>query len=88
MSRITFLDTEVQPKTGKIIDIGAIKENGDILHSASLDELQEFIIGSEYICGHNMINHDLKYLNLYIGKNYEEDIQIIRYALPFTSIIS
>jgi hypothetical protein len=46
MPRITFLDTEVQAKTEKILDIGCVSENGDILHSASLDELQKFLVGS------------------------------------------
>ena len=77
MSRITFFDIETPAKTEKILDIGCIRENGDILHSASLDELQKFIKGSEYICGHNMINHDLKYLKKYFGDNFEEEYKLL-----------
>ncbi len=77
MSRITFLDTEAPTKTEKILDIGCINENGDILHSASLDDLQKFLMGSEYICGHNLINHDLKYLKKYFGNNFEEEYKLL-----------
>jgi len=62
MPQITFLDTEIQPKTGKILDIGAIKESGETFHSNSIDELRRFLSNSEYICGHNIIDHDVKYL--------------------------
>jgi ATP-dependent DNA helicase RecQ len=62
MRQITFLDTEVQPNTGKILDIGAINDSGDTFHSNSIDELKRFLPKSEYICGHNIIDHDIKYL--------------------------
>lgn len=77
MSRITFLDIEIQAKTEEILDIGCIRENGDIIHSTSLDELQKFLIGSEYICGHNLINHDLKYLKKHIGDSFEEEYKLL-----------
>ena len=62
MKKITFFDLEVQPKTEKILDIGAIHSDGASFHKNSLDSFNEFIKESEFICGHNIIAHDLKYL--------------------------
>ncbi len=61
MKKITYLDCEINPKSNTIIDIGAINTT-DILHSTSITELLEFIDNTEYLCGHNIINHDLKYI--------------------------
>lgn len=59
---IAFLDTEIDPKGGKILDIGCIKSDGNIFHKGSVTDLVQFINGSEYVCGHNIIHHDLKYI--------------------------
>jgi len=59
---ITFIDTEIEPTKGKILDIGAIKENGNQFHKASLGDFAEFLKGDDYICGHNILNHDIKYI--------------------------
>ncbi|WP_433835773.1 RecQ family ATP-dependent DNA helicase [Flavobacterium anhuiense] len=59
---ITFIDTEIESVKGKILDIGAIKEDGNHFHDASLGYFTEFLKGSEYICGHNILNHDIKYI--------------------------
>jgi len=44
------------------LDIGAVKGNGQEFHSDSLQDFSGFLRGSKYICGHNILNHDLKYL--------------------------
>lgn len=62
MSSIVFFDTEIEPKSGKVLDIGGIKGNGTPFHSASVVNFIEFIRGSEYVCGHNIFKHDLKYV--------------------------
>ncbi|MFP4547145.1 MAG: RecQ family ATP-dependent DNA helicase, partial [Fidelibacterota bacterium] len=59
MKKITFLDCEINPKSNKIIDIGAISSTR-FLHSTSAPKLLEFIKEAEFLCGHNIINHDLK----------------------------
>lgn len=59
---ITFIDTEIEPSKGKILDIGAIKENNNYFHKASLTDFSHFLRGSEYLCGHNILNHDIKYV--------------------------
>jgi len=62
MNSIVFFDTEVDPNSKKVLDIGAVKGNGATFHSFSAVNFFEFVKGSEYICGHNIINHDLKYV--------------------------
>lgn len=64
---IAFFDLEVSESSKKICDIGAVKDMTNIFHKNSLGEFCGFIAGSEYICGHNIIKHDLKYLNHSIG---------------------
>jgi ATP-dependent DNA helicase RecQ len=47
------------------LDIGAIKgneENRQEFHSRYLQDFSSFLRGCKYICGHNILNHDLKYL--------------------------
>ena len=44
----------------KILDIGAVTTDNRILHSASIPELISFLKSSKYICGHNIIHHDIK----------------------------
>ena len=60
MKSIVFVDSEVG-LDGKLLDIGAVKE-GARFHSGSKSQFREFVSGSEYICGHNILEHDLKYI--------------------------
>ncbi|MCR5862344.1 hypothetical protein LRS05_09380 [Flavobacterium sp. J372] len=59
---ITFIDTEIDPSKGKILDIGAIKEDNNYFHKPSLTDFSQFLKGSEYVCGHNILKHDIKYV--------------------------
>ena len=59
---ITFFDTEIDPGTRKILDIGAIKSDGSRFHKGSLKEFAGFLSGSGFVCGHNIIAHDMKYV--------------------------
>jgi ATP-dependent DNA helicase RecQ len=59
---IVFIDTEVDFNSKKILDLGAIKETGQEFHQNSSSAFSEFLRGIIYVCGHNIINHDLKYL--------------------------
>ncbi len=68
MPPITFIDTEIDPKSKKVLDIGAVKDDGNIFHQPSVHELVKFVQGVEFVCGHNILNHDVKY----IGKNLVE----------------
>ena len=62
MNSIAFIDIEVSVKRHQIIDIGGIKDNGNTFHSNSTSEFISFINGTGFICGHNILNHDLIYL--------------------------
>lgn len=61
MKTLVFFDLETDSK-GVIQDIGALKGNNDNFHSRSIDDFKVFIRGADYACGHNIILHDLKFL--------------------------
>lgn len=63
MNSIAFIDTEIEPKSGKILDIGGVKDNGSIFHKVPIQEFIQFLNGTEYVCGHNIFNHDIKYID-------------------------
>lgn len=62
MNSIAFVDAEIEPKSQKILDIGSVRNNGNSFHSNSIADFIKFLIGTEFICGHNIFNHDLKYI--------------------------
>lgn len=62
MAEITFIDIEANPETHQISDMGAIQANGASFHANSIHHLVQFIGQNEYIGGHNILHHDLKYL--------------------------
>ena len=69
---IVFIDLEIG-QDNKICDIGAVRGDGAILHTKAVKELREFVAGSKYVCGHNIIRHDLLYLNDF----FDDDIMPI-----------
>jgi len=64
MPSIAFIDTEINPETGEILDLMAILDTGETFHKNSLPEFQAFIEKADFICGHNILNHDLKYIEI------------------------
>lgn len=63
MKSISFIDLEVNPKTNQILDIGGLNERGDTFHSRRTADFTKFITPSTFLCGHNIIKHDSKYIN-------------------------
>lgn len=61
-SRYGFVDLEIGLHDKKIHDIGAIRWDGAVYHSANKQGLLTFLKNVEFVCGHNIINHDAKYL--------------------------
>lgn len=59
---IVFIDSEIGMTDGKVMDLGAIRQDGACFHSASLQDFSAFLSGSDFICGHNIIHHDLNYI--------------------------
>lgn len=55
VSRYAFIDVEVSMKDNRIHDIGAMRWDGAIFHSANKRELLEFLKGVDFVCGHNII---------------------------------
>lgn len=60
---ITFIDTEIEPESKRILDIGAIKNDGSQFHKTSVSAFIQFLNGTGFICGHNIFNHDIKYIS-------------------------
>lgn len=77
MEAITFFDTEIEPNREKILDIGGIRGDGNSFHSGSLPGFVKFIRGSDYLCGHNIFNHDLKYIQNSIDAAGINDLKFI-----------
>ncbi len=66
MDKLVFIDTEVGIKDKRIRDIGAVKTNGEKFHSNNISQFSFFINKADFICGHNITEHDIKYLSGYI----------------------
>lgn len=62
MNSIAFIDTEIEPKNGKVLDIGSVKDDGASFHKTSIAEFIHFLNGTQFVCGHNIFNHDIKYI--------------------------
>jgi len=68
MAKIAFIDLEIDGK-GRILDIGGVK-NGLSFHSARIPEFAGFVSDCDCLCGHNIIEHDIKYLKPFLRKEY------------------
>lgn len=62
MKPIAFIDTEIDPKTHKVLDLGGVTADGATFHNTSIAQFQEFLKGTEFVCGHNILDHDLKFI--------------------------
>lgn len=59
---VVFFDTEIGVDDKKIHDIGAVRSDKGSLHTASVSEFCAFIADADFLCGHNVVHHDMKYL--------------------------
>ncbi|MGN0317427.1 MAG: RecQ family ATP-dependent DNA helicase [Lachnospira sp.] len=64
MKRIAFVDTEVSLESQKVKDYGAVGDDGMELHTTNSKRFEQFLVGYRFVCGHNIINHDAKYIRL------------------------
>lgn len=62
VNSFAIVDTEVGVEDMKIHDIGAIRYDGAVFHAANKPELYDFLKDVKFLCGHNIINHDARYL--------------------------
>lgn len=57
-----FVDVEVGLKDKRIHDIGILRWDGAKYHSADKRAAISFLGDVDFVCGHNVIHHDMKYL--------------------------
>lgn len=69
MIPVAFIDIEVG-RNGKICDIGAIRSDGAEFHSNDISRFEQFVHGCKYLCGHNVVEHDFKYLKPHLKSDY------------------
>jgi ATP-dependent DNA helicase RecQ len=67
MNSIIFFDLEVEKEKGIIIDIGCLKNDNSTFHENSLSGFLRFSQNAKYLCGHNVFNHDLKFIQKKLG---------------------
>ncbi|MDE5814609.1 MAG: RecQ family ATP-dependent DNA helicase [Muribaculaceae bacterium] len=59
---IAYVDTEAGTNDRKIHDIGALRDDGSLFHQSDKNSLLKFLKGIDFLCGHNIVNHDARYL--------------------------
>ena len=63
-SSIVFIDIEVNPETGRIREYGAVSDDGRIRYrGSSAASFSELLTNADYVCGHNLIRHDMNYIS-------------------------
>ena len=82
MTNITFIDLEINPTNRQILDIGAIRHDGASFHCNSPKDLMQFIAQTEYIGGHNILNHDLQYISPLFAQVGYKHPKVIGKTLP------
>ena len=75
MQNILFLDIETNPHN-KRVDYGATFK-GQELHESNTVKLEQWIKEAKYICGHNILNHDIPELKKKLGNQIFEDKRYI-----------
>ncbi len=69
-NQLAFIDTEVSPQAGRILDYGAVLSDGRRIHTGSFPKFADFLKDSDYLCGHNLLAHDIPY----IQKEYRQSV--------------
>ncbi len=74
---ILFFDAEINPEDKKILDLGVVSADGLNLPSKSIAEFTKLVEKHDFVCGHNIISHDMKYLPSCFPVNKIEEFQPI-----------
>ncbi len=69
---VLFIDSEISVEEKEILDIGAVREDGSVFHSASTADFARFAAGADFLCGHNAIHHDMNYLRPFLPASVGE----------------
>ena len=75
INKILYIDIETN-KNGKIKDVGALF-NGQELHERKLTKIEKWIKQAEYICGHNIVAHDIPFLKKVLGSEIFRNKKIV-----------
>lgn len=67
MTSIAFFDIELDTTGQQLLDIGCILSDESGFHKNQPGELEQFMASSDFICGHNIIAHDLAFLQKHFG---------------------
>ncbi|BDF70110.1 hypothetical protein CE91St41_26630 [Oscillospiraceae bacterium] len=67
MNSIVFIDSEISVEGEKILDLGAVKPDHSQFHSSSSQAFSAFVSDADFICGHNILTHDLKYIGKFMN---------------------
>ena len=59
---IAFFDTEIGVYDKKIHDIGVVHSDKGTLHTSFVSDFCAFVADVDFLCGHNVVHHDMKYL--------------------------
>lgn len=67
MYKVVFIDTEISAKNNTVLDYGAAVDAGTHIHTNSARAFEDFLVqnssGSKrFLCGHNIVHHDSKYI--------------------------
>ncbi len=82
MGPIVWIDTEISPEQEKICDLGAVREDHSFYHGSSIPDFLSFLEGASYLCGHNILRHDLKYLKRSVSRPFPEHMIDTLYLSP------
>ncbi len=67
MSLVAFFDIETNTRNNELLDIGCILSDEKEFHRNHAYDFNTFIEQSQFICGHNILQHDLVVLQKYFG---------------------
>ncbi|PSK90997.1 RecQ family ATP-dependent DNA helicase [Taibaiella chishuiensis] len=67
MIAIAFFDIEVSATGKQLLDIGCVLSDDSAFHKNQSQEFAQFVAQCDFICGHNIVAHDLTYLQKHFG---------------------
>jgi len=79
---IAFIDSEISIDDKKILDLGAVRNDGSVFHSGSVKDFCAFISEVEFLCGHNIIHHDMVFIKPHINGNISDKYIDTLYLSP------
>lgn len=87
MYTVIFADTEVSPKSNTVLDYGAAVDAKTHIHTNSREKFRHFLMqnstGSKrFLCGHNIVHHDAKYIRQELQDAKIDDVIDTLYLSP------